>query len=78
MIVASMTDENNVVKAIEMKISYTIPSKEDIAKTKGIENSAKENLSAAVSEITEAVSNKKKVKWDRLVQLGLPLVLGLL
>ena len=35
-------------------------------------------LAQAVSEITEAVSNKKKVKWDRLVQLGLPLVLGLL
>lgn len=78
MIVVSMTDENNVVKTIEMKISYTIPSKEDIAKTQGIENSAKENLSAAVSEITDAVSNKKKVKWERLVQLGLPLVLGLL
>lgn len=76
-IVASMTDENNVVKSIEMKISYTLPNKEEISKAKGIENSVKESLSSAVSEVSEAVSNNKKIKWERLIQLGLPLVLGL-
>lgn len=78
LIVASMTDENNVLRSIELRISYTLPSKEDISKNTEIAGAAKETLTAAVTEVSEAVSGNKKIKWEKLLQLGLPLLLGIL
>lgn len=81
---AIVKDDNGLQKKASFKISFSIPSQQEIATSNGVglTEDKKKALKESASEISKLISGENpsgnKIKWNKIVEIGLPIVLSLL